>query len=517
MRLSLALLALAAAPAAAQTIDWDRALWDPAGPAAGQIDLPLPCGGGMAFLPVETPVDVENPLADRRVRLGGADPETGFIDYFRIEHLRGGFEAEGRVVYYLAKYETTRDQWSAVTAAECPAPSRGGARPQGGVSWFNAVDFSRRLTEWLRANAPGALPALEETPGYVRLPTEAEWEFAARGGAALDDADFRAPLPPMDGVLSDYAWHYGPRSANGAYRPVGSKKSNPLGFHDMLGSVEELTLEPFRLNRVGRDHGQVGGFVTRGGSIETQPEELRSSLRAEWPFFNVVAGTATAFESFGLRPALSAPVNVSLARTTRIRDRWLAETEAAPENDADPLGVLDALADAQTDVLLRNELAAVRAEILSDRRAREEASARALRLALFSGAALGNWMRQERYALSVNERQLGVIDSSLADAALPADLRERYERLKPGYVDRIASARANIAVAESAYLAGFYDMIERHPPEETAVARDVLILELQERGEEALAPAVARYRDLAERVRATPGMPREEIVRAALE
>ncbi len=508
---------LLAAPAAAQpaAITWDRALWDPADPVPGQIALPLPCGAGMAFVPVETPVDVDNPLADRQIQLGGADRETGYIDYFRTEHLRGGFTVDGAALYYLAKYEVTRDQWMAVMGDACPTPGRRGARAQGDMSWFDAVAFTRRMSEWLRREAPGALPTVGEAPGFVRLPTEAEWEFAARGGAAVDVADFRAALPPMDGVVGDYAWHAGPRSANGSFRPIGLKRPNPLGVHGMFGGVEELVLEPFRLNRLGREHGQVGGFVTRGGSIATEATLLRSAMRSEWPFFNVVDGTATAFETFGLRPVLSAPVNVSLAYTNRVRDRWMADAAAEPRAGADPLGVLDALAERETDVRLRNELAVIRAEILSDRRARDEADARALRLSLLNGATLGNWMRQERTNRDINERQLSVVAPALAEEDLSDALRERYARARTQFEQRIAQADENLAVAGSAYLAGLYEMIDRYAPDELDRELDILVIELEERDQAALTPKVRQYRDVIGMVRADPSLSREAILAAA--
>jgi len=513
-----------AGPAAAQ--EWDRQLWDPAGPVEGQIDVPLPCGGAMAFLRVPTPVEPENPLADHEIRIGGSDPETGYLDYIRTVHLRGAF-SDGDVVYfYLAKYETTRDQWAAVMGPDCPQPSRGGSRPQGGVAWFDALDFTRRLTEWLRAEAPDALPVADGVPGHVRLPTEVEWEYAARGGSAVDLADFRSDLPPMETGIQDYAWYAGRASAGGAYRPIGMKRPNPLGLHDMLGGVEEVVLEPFRLNNLGRPHGQVGGFVTRGGSIETEAPELRTSLRQEWPFFDATTGRATAFDRFGVRPVISAPVNTSLPTTTRIRETWIDESRA--EATGDPLAVLDELLARETDQRMRNELALVRSEFVDDRRERDESAARAMRLSLLNGAVVMRWLRQEVTA----QRRL---EAAIAGARVIADgSRRRVEETEgaerarnEGFLTQVEESirlneanlertRLNVEVAASAYLTALVELAEGPAEGEVRNQANLLTIELADREQDRLAPSVDRFvQNIAER-KADRTLSREAMIEQAV-
>ena len=54
----------------------------------------------------------------------------------------------------------------------------------------------------------------------------------------------------------------------------------------MLGNASEMMFEPFRLNKLDRQHGQAGGFVVRGGNYLTSEGELRTALRQEEPYYN---------------------------------------------------------------------------------------------------------------------------------------------------------------------------------------------------------------------------------------
>lgn len=89
---------------------------------------------------------------------------------------------QGQNYFYLvAKYEVSNLQWHAVMDSACPNTSQPGAeaaRPATDVSWYDAVDFTRRYTTWLLQNAPDSLPRFagdQRNVGFVRLPTETEW------------------------------------------------------------------------------------------------------------------------------------------------------------------------------------------------------------------------------------------------------------------------------------------------------------------------------------------------------
>jgi len=339
----------------------------------------------------------------------------------------------------------------------------------------------------------------------------------------------RGALPPMAGALSDYAWFQGRQSANGAYRPIGLKRPNPIGLHELFGSVEEIVLDPFRLNNLGRLHGQVGGFVTRGGSIETPASELRSALRAEWPFFDATNGSATAFTSFGLRPVISAPVNVSLGQTTKIRDLWQERASADPTAAAEPLAVLDDLAERETDKRLLEQLAFVRSEILADRRTREEAATRALRLSILNGAVIMRWLRQEHGAVrrlttviqTLNRiqedqrRHVAEIDEPDVKAHRQGEIGQR-ERQLAQQRDLLARSQSNFELAASTYLAALIDIDENHSNERVRDEASRLIVELDERGQARLAPAVERFVTNIERRDDAPTLSRDAMLSHAL-
>ena len=116
-------------------------------------------------------------------------------------------------VFEIGKYEVTQEQWIALMQSN-PSAVKGDSRPVENVSKFDALDFIARLNQ--------------KNDGYhYRLPTEAEWEYAARAG--LDS--------PHTGPIDEMAWFAG--NSEDETHPVGLKKPNVWGLYDMQGNVRE--------------------------------------------------------------------------------------------------------------------------------------------------------------------------------------------------------------------------------------------------------------------------------------
>jgi formylglycine-generating enzyme required for sulfatase activity/tRNA A-37 threonylcarbamoyl transferase component Bud32 len=115
--------------------------------------------------------------------------------------------------FEIGKYELTQEQWQSVMGMN-PSKTKGANLPVENVSWNDAQEFIKKL------NA--------ENDGYTyRLPTEAEWEYVCRAGSTGDYA----------GNLNEMAW-YSSNSDNQTH-PVGQKKANAWGLHDLHGNVWE--------------------------------------------------------------------------------------------------------------------------------------------------------------------------------------------------------------------------------------------------------------------------------------
>lgn len=119
----------------------------------------------------------------------------------------------------------TQEQWEGIMGNN-PSYFKGKDLPVETVSWDDVQEFIKKLND--------------KNDGYTyRLPTEAEWEFAARGGTTTAYSFGDDPSQS-----SDYAWFS--KNSEGTTHPVGMKKPNPFGLYDMHGNVWEWVQDEYK-------------------------------------------------------------------------------------------------------------------------------------------------------------------------------------------------------------------------------------------------------------------------------
>lgn len=157
--------------------------------------------------------------------------------------------------FSIAKYPVTQALWTRVMGSN-PSQYQGDNRPVDRISFRDAQNFINRLNTM--------------TGRRYRLPTEAEWEYAARGGAVSRGYRYAG-----SNNLDEVAWY----GRSDGTRAVGTRKPNELGIHDMSGNVREWVSDRYGI------YGETGAApgtdrVLRGGGWTQRARDCRVSARA---------------------------------------------------------------------------------------------------------------------------------------------------------------------------------------------------------------------------------------------